>query len=77
MTTSPDLFCHGLLRSFDVLLDQNQRVQKENDLLRDELMRHPSGALQIRRVEHSLGRAYRGMHSELHGVPRIPPLLSE
>jgi len=41
MTTGPYLSCNSFLRDFDVLLDQNQRVQKENDLLRIELMRHP------------------------------------
>lgn len=65
MTTDPHLSSNHLLRDFDVLLDQHQRVQKENDLLRIELMRHPSGAMQIRSVERSLGRAYRDIHSEL------------
>jgi hypothetical protein len=64
MTTDPSPSCNGLQRAFDVLLDQNQRVEKENDLLRDELMRHPSGALQIRSVERSLGLAYRGVLSD-------------
>lgn len=50
MTTDPHLSSNHLLRDFDVLLDQHQRVQKENDLLRIELMRHPSGAMQIRSV---------------------------
>ena len=68
MTTDPHLSCNHLLRDFDVLLDQNQRVQKENDLLRIELMRHASGAMQILSVERSLGRAYRDIHSELAGI---------
>ncbi|AHX16076.1 hypothetical protein CH75_24060 [Dyella jiangningensis] len=68
MTTDPHLSSNHLLRDFDVLLDQHQRVQKENDLLRIELMRHPSGAMQIRSVERSLGRAYRDIHSEPGGI---------
>ena len=68
MTTDPHLSSNHLLRDFDVLLDQHQRVQKENDLLRIELMRHSSGAMQIRSVERSLGRAYRDIPSELGGI---------
>ena len=64
MTTELNLSCYGLERNFDVLLDQNQRIQKENELLRQELMRHPSGALQIRLIERSLGMAYRGHDEE-------------
>lgn len=58
MTTAVDVNCIGLERAFDVLLDQNQRIMRENELLRGELLRHPSGALQIRSVERSLGLAY-------------------
>lgn len=64
MTTELNLGCYGLDRNFDVLLDQNQRIQKENELLRQELMRHPSGALQIRLIERSLGMAYRERDEE-------------
>lgn len=56
---------YGLERAFDVLLDQSQRIQKENELLRQELLRHPSGALQIRAVERSLGIAYRDEESRV------------
>lgn len=54
-----DASCAGLEKTFDVLLDQNQRITLENELLRRELLKHPSGALQIRSVERSLGLAYR------------------
>lgn len=59
MTISRDTQVTGLEGRFDTLLDQNQRIMKENELLRRALLRHPSGALQIRSVERSLGRAYR------------------
>ena len=59
MTISGDTHVIGLEGRFDTLLDQNQRIMKENALLRQALLRHPSGALQIRSVERSLGRAYR------------------
>lgn len=68
MIANPQLSSNNLLRDFDVLLVQNQRIQRENDLLRLELMRHPSGAMQIRSVERSLGRAYRDIHSEPGGL---------
>lgn len=69
MTTVVDVNCNGLERAFDVLLDQNQRIMQENELLRGELLRHPSGALQIRSVERSLGMAYRQAdYTESRGV---------
>ena len=64
MTAGFNVNGFGLERAFDVLLDQSQRIQKENELLRQELMRHPSGALQIRLIERSLGMAYREHHEE-------------
>ncbi len=63
----------GLEKSFDTLLDQNRRIMQENELLRRELLRHPSGALQIRSVERSLGLAYRQIDcSESHEVVSRP-----
>jgi hypothetical protein len=59
MTAVINVNGYGLERAFDVLLDQSQRIQKENELLRQELMRHASGALQIRSVERALCMAYR------------------
>jgi hypothetical protein len=59
----------GLEKHFDTLLDQNLRVMQENEMLRRQLLRHPSGALQIRSVERSLGRAYVQIDSkETHGI---------
>lgn len=69
MTISKDAGFTGLEKHFDTLLDQNHRIMQENDLLRRELLRHPSGALQIRSVERSLGNAYRQIDPvESHGV---------
>lgn len=63
----------GLEKSFDTLLDQNRRIMQENELLRRELLRHPSGALQIQSVERSLGLAYRQIDcSESHEVVSRP-----
>ncbi len=69
MTISKEASFTGLEKRFDTLLDQNQRIMQENELLRRELLRHPSGALQIRSVERSLGRAYRQIDStESHEI---------
>lgn len=69
MTISKEASFTGLEKRFDTLLDQNQRIMQENELLRPELLRHPSGALQIRSVERSLGRAYRQIDStESHEI---------
>ncbi|MBT2119685.1 hypothetical protein KK141_21375 [Dyella sp. LX-66] len=69
MTISKEAGFTGLEKRFDTLLDQNQRIMQENELLRRELLQHPSGALQIRSVERSLGRAYRQIDSiESHGI---------
>lgn len=69
MTTAVDVNGMGLEKAFDVLLDQNQRIMRENELLRGELLRHPSGALQVRAVERSLGLAYRQIdYAESRGI---------
>jgi len=71
MTISKEASFTGLEKRFDTLLDQSQRIMQENELLRRELLRHPSGALQIRSVERSLGRAYRQIDStESPGIVR-------
>jgi len=61
MTISRDTQVTGLEGRFDTLLDQNQRIMKENELLRRALLRHPSGALQIRSMEPGIpaGRFHR------------------
>jgi hypothetical protein len=48
-----------LERDFDILLEHNRRLTEENELLRAELRRHPTGVMQIRSVERSLASAYR------------------
>jgi len=63
MTISNDAHATGLEGRFDTLLDQNQGLAQENELLRRELLRHSSGALQIRSAERSLGLAYRQIDS--------------
>jgi len=69
MTMSKEASFTGLEKHFDTLLDQNLRVMQENEMLRRQLLRHPSGALQIRSVERSLGRAYVQIDSkETHGI---------
>jgi hypothetical protein len=49
----------NLERAFDVLLDENRRIIRENDLLREELLRHAFGPEKIRLIEDSLASAYR------------------
>jgi len=69
MTMSKEASFTGLEKHFDTLLDQSLRVMQENEMLRRQLLRHPSGALQIRSVERSLGRAYGQIDSkETHGI---------
>jgi len=64
MTTDRKPESNRLERVFDVLLDQNRRLLYENELLRTELKRHPTGVLQIRSIERSLASAWRHCESE-------------
>lgn len=41
-------------KQFYSLLERCQSLEKENQMLRDELARHATGMLQIRKVERSL-----------------------
>jgi hypothetical protein len=74
MTASIDVNCSGLEKAFDVLLRQSQRILQENELLRGELLRHPSGKLQIHFVERSLARAYRQLDDTEASVISRPEL---
>lgn len=49
----------SLQRALDVLLDENCRIIRENELLKAELLNHASGADKIRSIEDSLASAYR------------------
>lgn len=58
---------NSLERAFDVLLDENRRIIRENDLLREELRRHAFGSERIRLIEDSLASAYREYDSTTSG----------
>lgn len=53
----------SLQRALDVLLDENCRIIRENELLREELLKQASGADKIRSIEDSLASAYRDYKS--------------